>query len=110
MIVNRLINICAVLILITVQMQCIQVHEDAKENVTTIQPILSDQRENHKNKESMEVLNNVTKAISTDDKDNHTVEVTTTHRIPPTLTNINTEYVRLSPMKQDKPKQDVKQE
>lgn len=110
MTVNRLINICAVLMLISVHVQCIQVHEDAKENITTIQPILSDQRETNKSNESMEVENITTKAISSDDKDNHTVEATTTHRIPPTLTNINTEYVRLSPIKQDKPQQDTKQE
>lgn len=110
MTVNRLINVCAVLIIISVHVQCIQVHEDAKENITTIQPMLSDQRENQKNNESMEVGNNTTKAISSDDKDNHTDEGTTKHRIPPTLTNINTDYVRLSPIKQHKPQQDTKQE
>ncbi|CAO1427284.1 unnamed protein product [Diamesa tonsa] len=112
MIVNKLINLCAVLILISVHVQCIRVHEDAKENVTTTLPILSDQRENKKNNESMEEMNNVMKAILSDDKDNHTVETdeTTTHRIPPTLTNINTDYVRLSPIKKEKPQQDTKQD
>lgn len=112
MIVNKLINLSAVLILISVHVQCIRVHEDAKENVTTTLPILSDQRENKKNNESMEEMNNVMKAILSDDKDNHTVETdeTTTHRIPPTLTNINTDYVRLSPIKKEKPQQDTKQE
>lgn len=113
MTVKRLRNICVVLILISVHVQCIQVHEDAKENITTILPMLSDsQEENHKNNESMEVgNNNMMKAISSDDKDNHAVEaITTAHRIPPTLTNTNTDYIRLSPIKQDKSQQDTKPE
>ena len=109
MTVKSLRNICIVIVFISVHVQCIRVHEDAKENVTTTMPILSDQRENHKNNESMEVWSNTTKAISTDNKDNQqSVETTTTHRIPPTLTNINTDYVRLSPT--DKPQQNTKQE
>lgn len=110
MTVKRLRNICAVFILISVHVQCIRVHEDAKENVTTILPILIDQRANQKYNESMEVWSNTTKAMIADDKDSEDVEATTTHRIPPTLTNTNNDYVRLSPIKQDKPKQDTKQE
>lgn len=111
MTVKRLRNICVVFILISMHVQCIRVHEDAKENVTTVLPMLIDQRANQKNNESMEVLSNSTKAMSsTDDKDNQDVEATTTHRIPPTLTNTNNDYVRLSPIKHDKLKQDTKQE